>query len=96
VAENGMKKNEFAFGIAQAWAIRHKTPKPSEDLGENLKRLRMCRGLSQRQLGEKLGLVGQDAGSTIYRMESGRVTPSIARLRVLAEALNVKVKDLIG
>ncbi len=64
-------------------------------LGKNLKRLREWRGMSQRQLGEKLGLAGQDAISTISRMERGAVTPSIARLRELAEALSINVKVLI-
>ena len=65
-------------------------------LGANLKRLREWRGMSQRQLGEKLGLEGQNAITTISRMERGGVTPSVARLRVLAKALNVDVKNLIG
>ncbi len=51
--------------------------------------------MSQKQLGEELGLEGKHAISTISRMECGGVTPSIARLRELAEALNVSVKSLI-
>ena len=62
---------------------------------ENLRRLRIWRGLSQRDLGRCLGLDGQVAITTISRMERGEVTPSLERLHRLADALDVSAATLL-
>ncbi len=65
-------------------------------VGRDLRCLRLWRGMSQQQLGEKLGLVGHYAITTISRMERGEVTPSVERSRELALALRVSVLDCVG
>jgi transcriptional regulator with XRE-family HTH domain len=47
------------------------------------------RGLSYRQLATRAGI----ALSTLYRVESGSASPTVAMLERLAAALNVRVVD---
>lgn len=54
-------------------------------IGEEVRRLREERGLSQRQLGELMGA----SQSVIARLEAGGVEPTIATLDRVANALNV-------
>jgi transcriptional regulator with XRE-family HTH domain len=50
------------------------------------------RGLSYRELAERAGI----ALSTLYRIESGAASPTVAMLETLARALRVRVRDLLG
>ena len=54
-------------------------------IGEEVRRLREERGLSQRQLGERMGA----SQSVIARLEAGGVEPTIATLDRVAAALNM-------
>ena len=54
-------------------------------IGEEVKRLREERGLSQRELGERMGT----SQSVIARLEAGGVEPTIATLDRVAAALDV-------
>lgn len=54
-------------------------------IGEEVRRLREQRGLSQRQLGERMGV----AQSVIARLEAGGVEPTLATLDRVAAALDV-------
>lgn len=56
-----------------------------------LTRQREKKRLTQKELGEKLGVVG----NTIYCYEKGRRQPDIQTLKKLAEILNCKINDLI-
>ena len=47
------------------------------------------RGYSTRQLGERAGV----QFSTIHRIESGRMSPTVAMLVKLAKALGIDVRD---
>lgn len=49
------------------------------------------RGMSYRVLAERAGI----ALSTLYRIESGKASPTVDMLAKLAEALGVRVVDLI-
>ena len=58
---------------------------------ESLRRIREERGLSQRELAARAGVVK----STIYEAEAGRHIPRIQTLEKLADALGVSFVDLL-
>lgn len=62
------------------------------DFGLRLKELRKRKGLTQKQLGDKLG-VTKDA---ISHYENNTQTPSIDRLTKIAVCLNTSVDYLLG
>jgi len=59
-------------------------------VGQQLKRLRKNRNLTQVELG---ALVLMDR-QYIYKLESGRVAPSISTLAILVTALDCELRDL--
>ena len=62
-------------------------------LGMKLKRLRAKRGLTQEELGRKVGV----SYAYISMLESGAKTnPTIDTLKALAKALRVPVAELLG
>lgn len=62
-------------------------------LGENLKRYRKEKGLSQEKLAQKAGVTY----STLSKIEAGYNTnPKVLSLVRLAKALDVTVTDLLG
>ena len=61
-------------------------------LGSNIRKLRENRGLTQAQLGEKIGL----AESTISLYEAGKREPDNATLARLADFFGVSVDYLLG
>lgn len=56
----------------------------------NLKSIRLAKGLSQEKLAEKVGTARQ----TIGNIEQGKTTPSTPLALELADALGVKVEDI--
>jgi transcriptional regulator with XRE-family HTH domain len=63
---------------------------PAEPIGLRVRRLRVDRGLTQRQLAEQAG-VSVDA---IHTIERGRKYPRRSTIQLLARALGVAVDDL--
>lgn len=61
-------------------------------VGENFMRLRKERGLTQEQVGERSGF----SQWYISKLESGRSNPTIISLYELANAIGVRVADLIA
>lgn len=61
-------------------------------LGENLKRMRERRGVTQEELAERVHVVRQ----TVSKWEKGLSVPDADLLMAVAEALQVSVSDLIG
>lgn len=59
-------------------------------LGERIRTLRLQRGWTQQQLGDRLGV----AGITISSWEKGRNSPTVATLGVIAEAFTIPVSEL--
>ncbi len=59
--------------------------------GKNLKNLRLSEGLSQRALGERVGVCNQ----TVSFWESGSREPDLDMLVKLAEVFNVSVDLLL-
>src|SRR5437588_9675248 len=64
-------------------------PVPRESIGERLRRLRLERGLSQRELSSP-GV----SYAYISRIEAGTRQPSVKALRMLARKLNMSVEYL--
>ena len=60
-------------------------------LAENLKRYRRSRGMSRKELAEKLNM--KEAGYGFY--EQGRTKPDAAKLSIIADVLQVSVNDLL-
>ena len=61
-------------------------------LGYNMKRFRRELSLSLNGLAEEMGV----AASFLSQVETGKVSPSLARLKQIAAVLNVTTSDLIG
>jgi transcriptional regulator with XRE-family HTH domain len=65
----------------------------SQNLSNNIKKLREAKGLSQ----EKLARLADVANNTLIKMESGEnQNPTLVTLKKVAKALSVSVDDLIG
>ena len=64
----------------------------SQNLSNNIKRLREAKGLSQ----EKLARLADVANNTLIKMESGEnKNPTLETLKKVAKALDVSADDLI-
>jgi len=61
-------------------------------LGDNVKSIRLKKGLSQDNLAEKAGLHRTYIGG----IERGERNVSILNIERIAKALNVKIDDLVG
>jgi len=65
----------------------------SQDLANNIKKLREAKGLSQ----EKLARLADVANNTLIKMESGEnQNPTLVTLKKVAKAFGVSVDDLIN
>lgn len=60
---------------------------------KTLRQLRIEAGLTQKQLADKLETIGRGSGlqGTIQKMESGKHSPTIARLRDFLEAAGLEL-----
>jgi len=63
----------------------------AEDVGKRLAEHRKRAGLSQAQLGEKLGLEKE----SVSRIESGKVAPSLQRLAMFCDVLDLSFEELL-
>jgi len=64
----------------------------SQNLSNNIRRLREAKGLSQ----EKLARLADVANNTLIKMESGEnKNPTLETLKKVAKALEISVDDLI-
>lgn len=64
--------------------------RPTDELVNDVRRLRRAADLTQEQLAERVGVTRQ----TILSIEKGKYTPSVALALQLASALQVRVEDL--
>lgn len=60
-------------------------------IGENIKLLRKKKGLNQSQLAKACGMDRQH----MEKIENAKVSPNIYTLYIVAEALNIKVSELV-
>lgn len=87
-------------------AKRHALKKPkrtrkevtpaSSSLGQNIKRARNAKGITQLALAHAIGYTGDDAGAYISRVESDTQAPRIDTLLRIAEALQVTMCSLLS
>lgn len=63
----------------------------AKKLGQNMKRIRLAKHMSQGDICRKLGL----GRSYISNVESGKNNPTLSTITKLAEALGVKIEELI-
>ena len=61
-------------------------------IGEFLKRLRKEHGLTQVQLGEKIGVTNK----TVSRWENGEYLPSVDMLKILSEEYGVTINEILN
>lgn len=60
-------------------------------LGENIYNLRKKTGISQEQLGEKIGVTRQ----TISNWELNETSPNTEQLKLLSKSFNISIDDLL-
>lgn len=63
-----------------------------QTLGERIRAAREARSISQERLAIELGV----SWSTVNRYERDKNQPSVNRLRLLAEVLEIPITDLLG
>jgi transcriptional regulator with XRE-family HTH domain len=61
----------------------------SEAVAARIQRVREFRGLSRRELGEAIGLLGNSANTGVYALEVGGNAPRLGTIYKLAKALDV-------
>ena len=61
-------------------------------LGENIRSLRIAKGVTQEQLGYELGVTSQ----AVSRWENGATYPDITMLPVIADFFDVSADYLLG
>jgi transcriptional regulator with XRE-family HTH domain len=61
-------------------------------VGERIRRLRLKKGITQDQLAELTRLNRVH----LYRLENGRQSMTLNTLKIIADTLEVPVRDLIG
>lgn len=61
-------------------------------IGENIKRIRKEKGLTQKALGKLCGI----NEATIRKYELGKLNPKIETVQRIANALNVSVLDILN
>ena len=60
-------------------------------VGNNIRKYRMAKSFSQQQLADELNI----AKSTIQRIESGKMNPTIWAINNIAIVLEVSLEDLV-
>ena len=63
----------------------------SKKLGENLKKIRTNKNITQTELAEKLGV----DKSFVSNLENGKNNPTLSTIASLAQALGVTTKEII-
>ena len=66
-------------------------PITSNRFGQNLRKIRRMRGLTQEALGRQIGI--QRSGVSKY--EKGRVKPDVAKLAQICRALDISPQELL-
>lgn len=62
-------------------------------IGENIKRIRIQKNMTQKELGKKLGNISQQQ---IGQWENGNKKPKIETIQKIATALEVSLSDIMG
>ena len=62
------------------------------EVGNRIRSLRRAKGVTQDQLAELAGL----NRAHLYRLENGKQSMTLRTLKIVADTLGVRVRDLIG
>lgn len=60
-------------------------------VAERIKKIRKKKGITQEQLAERAGL----NRTHLYRLETGRQSMTLRTLKIIADALDVRVRELV-
>ncbi|HEY1756584.1 MAG TPA: helix-turn-helix transcriptional regulator [Bryobacteraceae bacterium] len=60
-------------------------------VADRIKKIRKAKGITQEQLAELAGL----NRTHLYRLESGKQSMTLRTLKLVADALNVRVQELV-
>jgi DNA-binding XRE family transcriptional regulator len=63
----------------------------NQTVGERIRKIRKAKGFTQDQFAERSGL----DRSHLYRVETGRQSATVRTLKTIADALDVRVKELV-
>ena len=63
----------------------------AEQLGKNLKRIRIAKGISQGEIGRRLEV----DKSFVSNIENGKTNPTLATIAKIAKAIGVSVGELM-
>lgn len=63
----------------------------NNDFGENLRRIRQEKGLTQKELADAITVCHQ----SVSKWESGQISPQVRWIYELADALKVNPKELV-
>lgn len=66
-----------------------------KNIPDTIRAARMNAGMTQQELGEKMGYAGDSAQVTVRRWEAGSRPVPLDKIRPLAAALNLTLDDLI-
>jgi transcriptional regulator with XRE-family HTH domain len=61
-------------------------------IGDNVRRFRLRKTLTQRQLAEKAGI----SATALVRIETNQAEPHVSTIRKLSDALGVDAAELLG
>lgn len=75
--------------------ILHRSVNAMKDIPAIIKAARLRAGMTQQELGEKMGYEGLTAQVSVRRWESGSRPVPLEKIRALAAALNLTLDDLI-
>ena len=62
------------------------------EVGNRIKAIRQAKGVTQDQLAELAGL----NRAHLYRLENGKQSMTLRTLKIIADTLGVRVRDLVG
>ena len=65
--------------------------KSAKKLGENIRKIRLAKGMIQGDLCRKLGV----DGAYMSNVERGKKNPTLSTIEPIAKALNVSIEELI-
>lgn len=66
-----------------------------KDIPPIIKAARIRAGMTQQELGERMGYEGETAGATMRKWETGKTPVPMKKIRQLAAVLNLTLDDLI-
>ena len=78
----------LSFKITLCYTLE--MPHEAKKLGDNLKRIRTDKGLSQADIAKSLGV----SRGFVSNIENGKRNPTLSTISRLAEALNVSTEEL--